>query len=181
MFNLSTQEVVLSIENTPLVNLDGKYFQEYQNFFGKNFNFPDITKSKFKKLTNQEHLARQILDADDIQLKKLQIFFMNKQITNALEKKYELDLKFDSVDVWQDLPVYYLTPHTDNESIKVAVQIYLSNHDQGTCMYDDKGEIVHVFPFKNNFGYSLLNNENSLHGVPEINKDGRISLYVRYS
>ena len=86
MFNLSTQEVVLSIENTPLVNLDGKYFQEYQNFFGKNFNFPDITKSKFKKLTNQEHLARQILDPDDIQLKKLQIFFMNKQITNALEK-----------------------------------------------------------------------------------------------
>ena len=37
MFNLSTQEVVLSIENTPLVNLDGKYFQEYQNFFGNNF------------------------------------------------------------------------------------------------------------------------------------------------
>ena len=53
MFNLSTQEVVLSIENTPLVNLDGKYFQEYQNFFGKNFHFPDITKSKFKKLENQ--------------------------------------------------------------------------------------------------------------------------------
>ena len=100
MFNLSTQEVVLSIENTPLVNLDGKYFQEYQNFFGKNFNFPDITKSKFKKLTNQEHLARQILDPDDIQLKKLQIFFMNKQITNALEKKYELDLKFDKPIRW---------------------------------------------------------------------------------
>ena len=105
---------------------------------------------------------------------------MNKQITNALEKKYELDLKFDSVDVWQDLSGYYLTPHTDNESIKVAVQIYLSDHDQGTCMYDHENEIVHTFPFKNNFGYSLLNNENSLHGVPEIKKDGRISLYVRY-
>jgi hypothetical protein len=37
MFNLSTQDVVLSIENAPLVNLDGKYFWEYQNFFGKNF------------------------------------------------------------------------------------------------------------------------------------------------
>ena len=47
MFNLSTQDVVLSIENAPLVNLDGIYFQEYQNFFGNNFSFPDISKSKF--------------------------------------------------------------------------------------------------------------------------------------
>ena len=35
MFNLSTQDVVLSIENAPLVNLNGKYYQEYRDFFGK--------------------------------------------------------------------------------------------------------------------------------------------------
>ena len=35
MFNLSTQDVVLSIENAPLVNLNGMFYQEYQDFFGK--------------------------------------------------------------------------------------------------------------------------------------------------
>ena len=34
MFNLSTQDVVLSIGKAPLVNLDGIIFQEYQDFFG---------------------------------------------------------------------------------------------------------------------------------------------------
>ena len=34
MFNLSTQEVVLSIENAPLVKLNGLVYQEYNNFFG---------------------------------------------------------------------------------------------------------------------------------------------------
>ncbi len=181
MFNLSTQDVVLSIENTPLTNLDGKYFQEYQNFFGNNFILPDISKSKFIKLDNQEHLERQVLDPDDVVIRQLQVFFMNTKITNALGKKFGFNLKFDSVDVWQDLPGYYLTPHTDNESIKVAVQIYLSDNDQGTCLYNEKGEIVYKFPFRNNFGYSLLNNKNSMHGVPEIKNSGRISLYVRYS
>ena len=36
MFNLSTQEVVLSIKNSTLVNLEGLLYQEYTNFFGKN-------------------------------------------------------------------------------------------------------------------------------------------------
>ena len=33
MFNLSTQEVVLSIENSPLINLEGLVYQKYDNFF----------------------------------------------------------------------------------------------------------------------------------------------------
>ena len=181
MFNLSTQDVVLSIENTPLTNLDGKYFQEYQNFFGNNFILPDISNSKFVKLENQEHLARQVLDPDDMIMRQLHVFFMNTKITNALGKKFGFNLKFDSVDVWQDLPGYYLSPHTDHESIKVAVQIYLRDDNEGTCLYDQKGEIVHRFPFKNNVGYALLNNENSMHGVAEVRKPGRISLYARYS
>ena len=37
MFNLSTQDVVLSIENAPLVNLDGLVYQEYNKFFGNSY------------------------------------------------------------------------------------------------------------------------------------------------
>ena len=181
MFNLSTQEVVLSIENAPLVNLNGKYFQEYKNFFGNNFDFPNISGSKFTPLENQEQFPRQVLDPTDIVSKKLQIFFMNSNITNAFSKKYGIDLKFRSIDVWEDLPGYCLDPHTDNESIKVAVQIYLSDNDQGTTLYDEDGTSVHTFPFILNNGYSLLNNEHSLHGVSTVKNKGRKSLYVRYS
>jgi len=35
MFNLSTQDVVLSIEKEPLEKLNGIFYQEYNNFFGK--------------------------------------------------------------------------------------------------------------------------------------------------
>ena len=106
---------------------------------------------------------------------------MNKKITDALSKKFDITLKFQSVDVWRDLPGYYLPPHTDNKSIKLALQVYLGDNDQGTCLYGKGSEPVHTFQFKNNFGYSLLNNEKSLHGVPKVKNNGRKSLYVRYS
>ena len=64
MFNLSTQDVVLSIENASLVNLNGIYFQEYENFFGNNFSLPDISHSKFRKLEMQEDLNKVLILLD---------------------------------------------------------------------------------------------------------------------
>ena len=37
MLHLSTQDVVSSIEKTPLVNLNGIFYQEYLDFFDKRF------------------------------------------------------------------------------------------------------------------------------------------------
>ena len=37
MFNLSTQEVVLSIEKTPVIVKNKIVYQEYHNFFGNSF------------------------------------------------------------------------------------------------------------------------------------------------
>ena len=67
----------------------------------------------------QEDFPRQVLDPNDILKKKLQIFFMNKQITNALSTKFKLQLQFYSVDVWQDLSGYHLPPHTDLSLIHI--------------------------------------------------------------
>ena len=182
MFNLSTQDVVLSIENAPLVNLDGIYFQEYQNFFGNNFSFPDISKSKFTKLEMQEDFPRQVLDPNDILKKKLQIFFMNKQITNALSTKFKLQLQFYSVDVWQDLSGYHLPPHTDNKRIKLALQIYIGANDVGTSLFDSNDNLLKTFKFDHNSGYALYNNSVSRHGTSGITKQNkRTSVYVRYS
>ena len=180
MFNLSTQDVVLSIENSPLVKLNGLIYQEYNNFFGNNF-FLDVTnKENFERLENQTHLNRLKLSDNDTDLKRIKILFMHTQITKALEKKFETNLTFKSADVWVDGKGYRQTPHLDDSRIKLSLQVYLSNDNKGTTLYDKTGKELYTFKFKTNFGYALLNNQYSYHGVKEITKDGRTSLYVRY-
>ena len=53
MLHLSTQEVVLSIEKSPLLVKQGIVYQEYQDFFGNNIlkemeNLEDLGKSNKK-------------------------------------------------------------------------------------------------------------------------------------
>jgi len=180
MFNLSTQEVVLSIENSIVEKNYGLVYQTYPNFFGNTFDFNFSKKKKFEKLENQTNLNRLKLSKDDEDMKKLTVFFMNSNITQALEKKFKTDLTFSSVDVWVDGKGYKQMPHVDDSRIKLHLQVYLSNDNKGTTLYDKAGKELYTFPFKANFGYALLNNEHSYHGVEEIIDDGRTSLYVRY-
>ena len=65
MFNLSTQEVVLSIEKSPLKIVRGIIYQEYRDFFGKDFNLPQLENKNFEKLEFQEELPRARLDYND--------------------------------------------------------------------------------------------------------------------
>ena len=180
MFNLSTQDVVLSIEKTPLKVVRGIIYQEYSNFFGNNYELDFGKKENFEKLENQTHLNRVKLSMDNEVMKKLTVFFMNANITKALEKKFSTRLQFKSVDVWIDGKGYKLPPHTDDPSIKLHLQVYLSNNNEGTSLYDSAGELLYTFPFKANYGYALYNGVYSHHGVEEVENDDRTSLYVRY-
>lgn len=181
MFNLSIKEVVLSIEKSSLVNLNGIVYQEYQNFFGDGFHIPDLAGRKFDLLENQDDLPRRKLNYSDEISKKLKVFFMHSAITKALETKFDTALKFESVDIWVDDAGYVMQPHVDDSSIKLALQIYLGNDNVGTSLYTN-GTPTKTFPFRENCGYALLNNHNSLHGLDrKVTKDGRISLYARYS
>ena len=180
MHNLSTQEVVLSIENTPVTDLNGLVYQEYDKFFGNDIqlNFNDT--NNFVKLENQSDLNRLKLPDTDINLKKLKIFFMNSKITQALKDKFKTSLTFDSIDVWIDGKGYTLEPHVDDKRIKLHLQIYLNDNSVGTSLYR-KGKKIYTFDFKKNKGYALLNNKDSVHGVEPVENDGRMSLYVRYA
>tara|TARA_B100001057_G_scaffold496927_1_gene599736 strand:- start:3589 stop:4134 length:546 start_codon:yes stop_codon:yes gene_type:complete len=180
MFNLSTQEVVLSIEKSPLKVVRGIIYQEYPNFFGNTYELDFGKKENFEKLENQTQMNRVKLSKDNEVMKKLRVFFMNTNITNALEKKFNTTLKFDSVDVWIDGKGYKLPPHVDDSRIKLHLQVYLSNNNEGTSLYDSTGELLYTFPFKANYGYALYNGVYSHHGVEEVEEDGRTSLYVRY-
>jgi len=182
MFNLSTQEVVLSIEKTPVIKEKQFVYQHYHNFFGNLQELElDIGNLNFDGLEHQENYPRKRLSYKEKLSKQLHIFFMNKSITSALEEKFEMDLKFKSVDVWIDNKGYKLQPHTDNSSIKLALQIYLSNNSIGTSLYNLNKEKIRTFQFKINFGYALLNNEGSFHGTDTVKEDGRTSLYARYN
>ena len=105
---------------------------------------------------------------------------MNSNITEALEKKFNTQLQFNSADIWIDNKGYKLEPHTDDSRIKLSLQIYLSNNNEGTSLYDKDGNMQYTFPFKFNSGYALYNGVYSHHGVEEVENDGRLSLYVRY-
>ncbi len=83
--------------------------------------------------------------------------------------------------MWIDGKGYSLTPHVDDPTIKLHLQIYLSNNSVGTSLYGKNKKKLHTFDFEKNKGYALLNNEHSVHGVDEVTQDGRISLYARYS
>ena len=181
MFNLSTQNVVLSIEKSPLEILNGIVYQEYQDFFGNGFKLPELKKRNFVKLEFQEDLPRVRLDYKDELMKSIKVFFMNTNITQALEKKFSTELKFESVDIWIDDEGYALAPHIDDERIKLALQIYLGDNNVGTSLYANNGNIK-TFEYKFNSGYALLSNANSLHGLDNpVKNPGRTSLYVRYS
>jgi len=184
MFNLSTQEVVLSIEKTPVIKEKQFVYQHYHNFFGNSQELElDIGNLNFDSLEDQEKFPRKRLSYNEKLSKQLHIFFMNSKITNALVKKFNTDLRFESVDIWYDYNGYNLDPHRDDNRIKLALQIYLGDDNVGTSLFENKNKssVFRVFKYKCNNGYALLNNENSFHGVDKIEKDGRSSLYVRYS
>ena len=182
MFNLSILEVVLSIEKTLVIEEKQFVYQHYHNFFGNLQELElDIGNLNFDSLENQENLPRKRLSYKEKLSKQLHIFFMNSKITNALAKKFNTDLRFESVDIWIDNKGYHLPLHTDTSSIKLALQIYLSNNSIGTSLYDLNKEKIHTFQFKINFGYALLNNEDSFHGTDTVKEDGRLSLYARYN
>ena len=185
MFNLSTQEVVLSIENTPLVNLDGIIYQEYNNFFGKDMleELLDINfaNKNLVKLEKHENFPRLMLEYQDITMKKLKVFFMDEKIKSALERKFDTTLKFDSVDFWIDDKGYSLKPHTDDDRIKLAIQIYLGNDNIGTSLFGLENTSIKTFEYKENSGYALFNNSVSRHGTQGRSEKGnRKSVYVRY-
>ena len=188
MFNLSTQELVLSIEKSPLLEKFGIVYQEYTNFFDKLLISKiktEINGLKLVKLERQKTFARQRADYNETLCKELKIIFLNKKVTETLENKFNTKFKLESLDIWYDYNGYTLDPHRDDNRIKLALQIYLGDGDNaGTSLFENKNKssAFHVFKYKCNNGYALLNNKNSWHGTEfSVVNEVRKSMYIRYS
>ena len=200
MHNDSVDFVVKSIQKTPLVNLNGLIYQQYEDFldeFMVNKIFNEHTGFEFDTLETQEHKPRRKLSYQSKLSKELKILFSNVKIKHALEKIYNTALKFSSCDLWQDGVGYFISPHVDDSRIKLALQIYLNDSkSSGTKFFSPtvsnisesqkwkkeylQHEVKEIY-YKKNCGYSLLNNQNSFHGTMPNVGDSRLSIYVRYS
>ena len=156
-------------------------YQHYQDFFGNTDTFNlDFDNTIFDQLENQEQIPRKRMSYNELFSKQLHIFFMNKNITNALQEKFSTKLQFSSVDYWIDNKDYFLSPHVDNDSIKLSLQIYLGEEQPGTVLFNNS-EAFKTFQFKNNSGYAMLLNDKTFHGLEyPVKHDGRRSIYVRY-
>ena len=172
--------MVQSIEKAPLVNLDGLIYQRYEEFFGKDYKLTIPEHIDFETLESQENLNRVVVKKKSKFGRQLAIFFMQTKITDALSRQFSVPLRFSSVDLWTDDIGFALEPHVDDESIKLHLQIYLSDNSVGTSLYNQGKHRIHTFDFKQNTGYALLNNEHSFHGVEKVTQSGRTSIYARY-
>ena len=186
MLHLNTQETVLSIEKSPLLVKQGIVYQEYQDFFGNNIlkELENLEELGIAKLEKQHDLPRNRIDYSETLMKKLKIFFSNSKITKSLSTKFNMPLQFESVDIWLDSAGYFLSPHTDDSGIKLALQIYLGEGPSvGTSLFDSDNNVLETFRYKFNSGYALLNNAVSLHGTTGAVAENNLrkSLYVRYS
>jgi len=181
MLHLSTQEVVLSIENTKMQEENNHVYQHYHSFFGNTDTFDlDFDDIIFDQLENQEQIPRKRMSYNEVFSKQLHIFFMNRNITDALQEKFSTALQFSSVDYWIDNKDYFLSPHVDNDCIKLSLQIYLGDDQPGTVLYDNNKPFK-TFDFKNDCGYAMLMNDKTFHGLEyPVKQHGRRSIYVRY-
>jgi len=187
MFNDSIRFVAQSIEKSPLIEKNNIVYQKYQNFLDEkilNRVESKIDMLKTVQLERQIKLPRQRADYNQELMRELKIIFSHSTIRKALEKKYNIKLRVRSIDIWFDYKDYVLNSHVDDESIKLSLQIYLTNDQHpGTVLYQSKQdtEYFDIFPYQFNCGYSMLNTKNSYHGLEYTVKTGiRKSLYVRF-
>ena len=189
MFNDSINFLVESIKKSPLIVKNGCYYQKISNFF-PNHLLKELVKIddtyKLEKLETQEHTNRFRLSYEEPIIKMLNVIFHSRKITNALETKFDVELKPETTDVWLDALNYSLPPHLDDPRIKLSMQIYLGNNNTGTALFESgtSTEPYEFFEYKLNSGYVLLNNSKSFHGTSGKVKDKnrlRKSVYVRYN
>lgn len=86
------------------------------------------------------------------------------------------NFKYISSTLWKDDIDFAMDWHTDNERVKVAIQIYLDNRQSPGTHFKDR-----VIKYGKNRGYILFNNKKMEHCVPnQTPHQGRLSLYALF-
>jgi hypothetical protein len=95
---------------------------------------------------------------------------------------FKENVKLTSVNFWSDPAGYTIPPHTDNNRVGIAIQLYIGDADQqasGTELFANPTTQITKFPWIDNSGYILHNIPESLHGLTSLGPQ-RTSIYVIY-
>lgn len=120
---------------------------------------------QWEKLEMQPYAGRHRIPwKDDSVIAEIHIAF--SRLEHRISAICNKELKFSSVDWWQDDETYTILPHLDNDRISAAVQIYIdeSGPDSGTEFYSNN-QLVYKAPWQSNCGYMLINTPDSVHGM----------------
>lgn len=101
--------------------------------------------------------------ADSV-VEETHIVFEN--LTPIIQKIFNRTLKFDGISIWQDTTNFFVSRHSDNPKIELAIQIYLSEYtlNLGT-VFECDNEIVKI-DYKINNGYLMDNKAKLTHYMP---------------
>lgn len=84
---------------------------------------------------------------------------------------------FLGLSLWKDDLSFYMKDHCDNDTVKIAVQIYLDDRNSPGTTFGDR-----TIKYGRNRGYIMFNNPSMIHGVMnQTPHEGRLSLYALYS
>jgi len=85
-------------------------------------------------------------------------------------------LDFMGITLWKDDVDFAMSPHLDNDRVRVAVQIYLDDRESPGTQFGDR-----MIKYGRNRGYIMYNNPTMIHGVPDQTPhEGRLSIYALY-
>ena len=108
-----------------------------------------------------------------------------EELTNAfrsielqISQLTNLDLSFNQVRVWKDLPGFMIPFHEDDQQATVHIQTYIAG-DVGTTWYTSMGRTT--IPFCPNSGYITQCSERYPHGTLAPCTTDRYSLYATFN
>jgi hypothetical protein len=180
LINENIDTVASSISNRKDIGLSWAY--ELENVFTDDF----LNKIELKFSENlmwesvklQEKLPRRSIpwQPDSVIEEAHNIF---KSLTTPISELFCRDVKFVSINFWDDSEKYTIGPHLDNDEISIAIQVYVNDAsiNLGTEFYKDS-KLYHKIPWKKNSGYILNNTFESYHGMTAITTANRHSLYA---
>lgn len=104
-----------------------------------------------------------------------------QQLSPVISEAIGHQVDFQHCNMWEDGTEYIIPPHVDNDSIRVAIQVYLNDADEdcGTSIYSSQNTEIYKFPFISNTGYIMHNTPTSWHGMMTPGNVRR-SLYANY-
>jgi hypothetical protein len=123
-------------------------------------------------------------------INQLNWFAQSSELVDSISKMIEKSVRFDSASLWADFEGYAISPHTDPNYFKHAIQIFVTREStswntamHGTTIYQTEQEALFQMPYRNNFGYLFETPSAVLHGLGTQVPVGlqRNSVYLRYN